>query len=102
MKTVGTPYGWVTAAAIGCGNATGYWRGSHPRPWTDTALLLTLPALIAGTMMSKRIRVALAAPAVAYICLLTRNRIKLWVRNMSRGLRPKVSKQRPFRPPWAG
>jgi len=23
-------------------------------------------------------------------------------RNMSRGLRPKVSKQRPFRPPWAG
>jgi len=41
--------------------------------------LLTLPALIAGTMMSKRIRVALAAPAVAYICLLTRNRIKLGV-----------------------
>ena len=78
VSIVGTPYGWFTAARIGWGNATGFRRSSHPRLWTDTAVLLALPALIVGTTTSKRIRAALAAPAVAYVCLLTRNRMGSW------------------------
>lgn len=77
VEMVGTPYGWVMAARMGLRNAAGFRTRSHPRLWVDTALLLTLPSLIVGTT-GKRTRAALAAPAVAYVCLLTRNRIERW------------------------
>ncbi len=74
VKLVGTPFGWATVVRIGAMQATGARDQTHPRLWADTILLLTLPAFTAKAR-SKRIRAALAAPAVAYACLLAAQRV---------------------------